>query len=346
MVDSNFFTLPTPVTLEAIMALTEATIGGNNSATDLKRSFANLAPLDQATANDISFFDNVKYLKDFTQSKAGVCFVRAKFVAQAPAQMILLMTDEPYYAYAQTAQLLYPEPAFTPGISPHAHISPDASIGANVRIDPGAVIESDVTIGEGCWIGANTVIDRGVKVGAKCRIGANCTLSHCILGNRIILHRGVHIGQDGFGFAPSRRGVIKVPQIGRVLIGDDVDIGSGTCIDRGAGPDTVIGRGCKIDNLVQIGHNCTLGNYVFIASQTGLAGSTHIGDGVMLGGQVGISGHVHIGNGAKIAAQSGVMTDVPAGATFGGAPALPARDWHRQTVAIARLAKGTHHSGS
>ena len=155
----------------------------------------------------------------------------------------------------------------------------------------------------------------------------------------MILHRGVHIGQDGFGFAPGRGGVTKVPQLGRVVIGDDVEIGSGSCVDRGAGPDTVIGAGSKIDNLVQIGHNVQVGRFVFIAAQTGIAGSSQVGDGSMLGGQVGIAGHLHIGAGAKLAAQSGVMTDIPAGSSYGGSPALPIKDWHRQTVAVAAMTK-------
>ncbi len=193
-------------------------------------------------------------------------------------------------------------------------------IGKGVRIDAGAVIGERVNIGDGCWIGANTVIGDGVEIGDGCRIGALCSISHAIIGKRALIHRGVHIGQDGFGFAPGPKGMIKVPQLGRVLIGNDVEIGSGTCIDRGAGPDTVIGNFCKIDNLVQIGHNVQMGKYVIITGQCGVSGSTQLGDGVMLGGQVGISGHVRIGERAKLAAQAGIMTDVPAGATYGGSP--------------------------
>ena len=336
MADNRFFSPPTPITVAEIVTLTGAEIA---PGTDSQRSFSNVAPLDKAAASDISFLDNVKYVHDFTQSKAGACFVRPKFVPQAPVSMVLLVTDEPYYAYALTARKLYPEAGVVATISPLAVISEAASIGKNVRIDSGAVIESGAVVGEGSWIGANSVIGSFVQLGDHCRIGANCTLSHCIVGNRVVTHRGVHIGQDGFGYAPSNKGVVKVPQLGRVIIGDDVDIGSGTCIDRGAGPDTVIGMGTKIDNLVQIAHNVQIGKFVFIAAQVGLAGSTIVGDGVMFGGQSGSSGHVTIGSGAKIAAKSGVMTDVPPGATYGGAPAMPARDWHRQTVAIAQMSK-------
>ncbi len=336
MVDARFFPSAGSLTLAEIAALTGASIAGSAEA---GKAFSSVAPLEQAGIGDISFFDNIKYLDAFCQSKAGACFVRPKFVSRAPAGMALLVTEEPYFAFAQTSTKLYPAPAWEPGISPHAHIAPSARIGAGVRVDTGAVIGEDVVIGDGCRVGANTVVDARVELGEGCQIGANCTLSHCILGKRVMLHRGVHIGQDGFGFAPSKQGVIKVPQLGRVLVGNDVEIGSGTCIDRGAGPDTTIGHHTKIDNLVQIGHNVQIGNYVFIAAQTGIAGSSTVGDGAMLGGQVGISGHLAIGAGVKLVAQSGVMHDLAAGGTFGGSPAVPARDWHRQTVALGLIIK-------
>ena len=342
MADNRFFRTSPPVSLKEITALTGAVITPSG---DDSKLFSDVAPLDRAGAGDISFLDNIKYVSSFAQSKAGACFVRQKFAAQAPDGMILLITEDPYFAYAITARRFYPEPSFTPAVSSLAVIAPNAKIGKEVRIDSGVVIGENVHIGDGCWIGANTVIDAGVEIGAGSRIGANCTLSHAILGARVILHRGVHIGQDGFGFAPSKKGVIKVPQLGRVILGDDVDVGSGTCIDRGAGPDTTVGAHTKIDNLVQIGHNVQIGKFCFIAALAGIAGSAHVGDSVMIGGQVGLTGHINIGSGAKIAAQSGVMTDVPPGATFGGSPAVPGRDWHRQTVAIAKLAKRDKNTG-
>ncbi len=253
--------------------------------------------------------------------------------------MALLVTDEPYSAYALTSRHFYPDAAVTPGISPQAIVAKSAVIGKDVRIEAGTVIGENVTIGNGSRIGANTVIGDGVEIGENCRIGALCSISHTIIGQRVTLHRGIHIGQDGFGFAPSKTGIVKVPQLGRVLIGDDVEIGAGSCVDRGAGPDTIIGASSKIDNLVQIGHNVRIGKYVIIAAQCGISGSTWIEDGVMLGGQSGLAGHLKIGAGAKLAARSGVMTDVPAGETYGGAPAVPVRDWHRQTVAVAKLGK-------
>lgn len=338
MADNRFFHNAGALSVEDITALTGAVVDASR-AQNAHNSFTNVAPLDRAGAADVSFLDNIKYTETFAASKAGACFVRPKFASRAPAGMVLFVTEEPYYCYALTARRFYPDITFTPAISPQAHISTSAIIGKDTRIDAGAVIGDGVRIGNRCWIGSGAVLHTHVELGDDCQIGANSTISHSIIGSRVILHRGVHVGQDGFGYASSKKGVVKVPQLGRVIIEDDVEIGSGTCIDRGAGPDTVIGQYTKIDNLVQIGHNVHIGKYVFIAALCGVAGSAFVGDGVMLGGQVGIAGHIRIGNGAKIAAQSGVMSDVPAGATYGGSPAIPTRDWHRQTVAISKMAK-------
>jgi UDP-3-O-[3-hydroxymyristoyl] glucosamine N-acyltransferase len=335
MVDSRFFRNAGQKTLSELAALTGATLTAQDKSTAIR----DVAPLDRAESGDVSFLDNVKYLDAFRSSKAGACFVREKFAMQAPPGMALLVTEEPYYAYALAAQAFYPQEKIAPGISLQAHVAKTAMIGQGSRIDAGAIIGEHVRIGKDCWIGAHAVIHDQVEIGDGSRIGTHSSISHAAIGQRALIHRGVHIGQDGFGFSAGPKGLIKIPQLGRVLIGNDVEIGSGTCIDRGAGPDTIIGDSCKIDNLVQIGHNVRLGKYVIVVSQVGISGSTEIGDGVMLGGQVGISGHLSLGAGAKLAARAGVITDVPAGETYGGFPAIPVRDWHRQTVAMAKLTK-------
>lgn len=312
MVDTRFFAKAHPLRLSEIAALTGATLSGDD------KTIESLAPLDAATACDVSFLDNSKYITSFAKTTAAGCFVRSKFSIHAPKGMTLLITDQPYASYATLAAHMYPTER------------------AN-GIHPTVIIGANTDIGDGVSIGPYSVIGNGVTIGANTQIGAHCSITHAIIGKDCILHRSVHIGQDGFGFAPTAKGLLKVPQLGRVIIGDNVEIGSGTCIDRGAGPDTIIGNGSKIDNLVQIGHNVQIGAHCVIVSQVGIAGSTIIGDGTMLGGQVGVSGHLHIGNGVKVAAQSGIIGDIPAGTTYGGYPAQPVRDWHRQTIALSKL---------
>lgn len=336
MVDSRFFTNHGPFTAGALAEAVGATVADPAKA---NHTLSDVAPLDRASATDVSFFDNSKYVEQFLRSEAGACFVRPKFVEQAPATMVALVTEDPYRCYALAAQRFYPAARPEAGIAASALIDPSASIGADVSIGPGAVIGADVVLGDRASIGANAVLHRGVMVGEDSSIGATSTISHALVGNRVLIHRGVHIGQDGFGFALGREGHVKVPQLGRVVIEDDVEIGSGTTIDRGTGPDTFIGEGTKIDNLVMIGHNVQIGRRAVIIGQCGISGSTRIGDGAVLAGQAGIAGHLKIGAGAKIAAKSGVMNDVPAGTSYGGTPAIPVVDWHRQTIALQRLIK-------
>jgi UDP-3-O-[3-hydroxymyristoyl] glucosamine N-acyltransferase len=338
MADPRFFPKTGTLTLEQVLELTGATLAYEGPE-GRQRVLSDVAPLDRATAADISFLDNVKYIDVFAGSQAGACFIRSKYKERAPRGMALLFTEEPYRCFALVAQKLYPSYQPSGNLSPKASIAASAKLGRGCSVDAGAFIGERADIGAGCHIGVNAVIHDGVVIGEHTHIGSNSTLSHCIVGSRVIIHRGVHIGQDGFGFALGRDRHVKVPQLGRVVIEDDVEIGSGTCIDRGAGPDTFIGQGVKIDNLVQIGHNVHIGKQSIVVAQVGIAGSTRIGDGVMLGGQAGIAGHLKIGHGARLAAQSGVMTDIPPGTSYGGSPAIEAKDWHRQTIALERLAK-------
>jgi UDP-3-O-[3-hydroxymyristoyl] glucosamine N-acyltransferase len=253
--------------------------------------------------------------------------------------MALLVSKEPYKAYALAAQAFYPAAEVVARRAPSAIIDSRAAVPDDCDIGPNVVIERGVRLGHRCRIGANTVIAAGVQIGDDCRISANVTLSHCVIGSRVVLHPGVRIGQDGFGFAPDAKAPIKVPQLGRVVIGDDVDVGANTTIDRGSGHDTVIGSGSMIDNLVQIGHNVVLGRCCILAGQVGISGSTRLDDFVMIGGQGGLAGHLHIGSGARIAAKSGLMRDVPAGETVCGSPAVPLSEFMRQTAVLQRLAK-------
>jgi UDP-3-O-[3-hydroxymyristoyl] glucosamine N-acyltransferase len=219
-----------------------------------------------------------------------------------------------------------------------------ARLESGVTVDPGAVIGPRAEIGAGTVIGPTAVIGPDVRIGRDARIGAGATITHALIGDRVVIHPGCRIGQDGFGYQMGGRGHGKVPQVGRVIIQDDVEIGAGTTIDRGAMRDTVIGEGTKIDNLVQIGHNVSVGRHCIIVAQSGLSGSVTLEDWVMLGGQVGIADHLTIGEGAQIGAASGVMHDVPAGARWIGTPAKPAREQFREFAAVTRLARQRHQS--
>jgi UDP-3-O-[3-hydroxymyristoyl] glucosamine N-acyltransferase len=339
MADTRFFARSTPKTLHELATLSGAVL---HNPTDADYVIHDVAPLDRAAAHEISFLDNPKYADLFAQTSAAACIVKEKFISVAPAGTRLLIANDPYRAYALIAQYFYPYVPLETCISSHAYIDESAQIGEACCIATGAVIGKNVNIGNRVTIGANTVLHDGVQVGDDVRIGALCSISHSIIGNRVIMHRGVHIGQDGFGFALGRDGHVKVPQLGRVIIGDDVEIGAGTCIDRGTGPDTTIGDGTKIDNLVQIAHNVQIGKNSVIAAQCGIAGSARLADGVVMGGQVGIAGHLRIGAGVRIAAQSGILSDVPAGSTIGGTPAVAIKDWHRQSVLLQKLIRAQH----
>jgi UDP-3-O-[3-hydroxymyristoyl] glucosamine N-acyltransferase len=335
MTDLRFFNRAGPYSLGELAELSGARLGGG---VDGKQLITDVAPLETAGPEDITFLDNRKYLDAFAGSRAGAAFVDERFAERAPAGMALLLTKEPYKAFARAAQAFYPAKPVIPGIAPTAIIGPAATVPADCEIGPYVVIEAGARIGARCQIGAHTVIGQAVELGDDCRVGPHVTLSHCLIGARVVLHPGVRIGQPGFGFAPDREGPVKIPQLGRVVIGDDVDIGANTTIDRGSGHDTVIGPGTMIDNLVQIGHNVVLGRGCILAGQVGISGSTKLGDFVMAGGQAGFAGHLNIGTAARVAAQAGLMRDVEPGSTVAGAPAVAITSFWRQVAVLQRLA--------
>ncbi|MGA3308433.1 MAG: UDP-3-O-(3-hydroxymyristoyl)glucosamine N-acyltransferase [Xanthobacteraceae bacterium] len=338
----DFFPTNRELTIGEIVALTRAE---PRPGIPLDRRIGNIAPLDTAQASDISFLDNPKYLGELAITRAGACMLAPRFEAAAPDDLAVLVTAEPYRAFVAVARALFPA-ALRPssifgasGRAADAHVHSSARIEAGVTIDPHAVIGPGAEIGAGTLIAAGAVIGSGVAIGRDCAIGAGATVLYALIGDRVIIHPGARIGQDGFGYLPSPQGHQKIPQTRRVIIQDDVEIGANTTIDRGSTRDTIIGEGTKIDNLVQIAHNVSIGRHCLIAGQTGLSGSVQVGDFVMMGGQVGIADHVTIGDGAMLGAQSGVMSDVSAGARWIGSPAQPVRDFMKGVAVLRRLVR-------
>lgn len=336
MADPRFFERAGPFTLGELAERCGARLA---DAAMAGRSVDDVATLDKAGPGQLTFLDNPKYTEAFAQTQAGACILHEKHVALAPAGVALLLSPKPYLTYARVAQLFYPVPRVMSGVHPTAVVDPTARLAEGVSVAAHTVIEAGAEIGAGSSIGAGTVIGRSVVLGKDCRIGPQVTLSHCLIGDRVLLHPGVRIGQDGFGFAPDPAGHVKVPQLGRVQIGSDCEVGANSTIDRGAGPDTVIGPGCWIDNLVQIGHNVILGRGCIIVAQAGVAGSTEFGDFVVLAAQSGVAGHLKIGSGVRIGAKSGVMTDIPAGESHFGIPATRVKEYFRQVATLRRLAQ-------
>ncbi len=304
-----------------------------------------LAALDRAGPGDLTFCDSRKYADQLARTRAGACFVGERLEAAVPSHVAVLRAADPYRAFVAIARELHadslrPQSSFAnDGVAPSAVIHPSARLEDGVVVDPLAVIGPGVEIGSGTVIGANAVIGAEVKIGRDCNIGIGASILCSLIGNEVIIHPGCRIGQDGYGYLAGREGLIKVPQTGRVLIQNGVEIGAGTTVDRGGLRDTVIGEGTKIDNLVQVGHNVVIGRHCIVVSQSGIAGSSVLGDGVVLGARVGVSDHARIGDGAQIAARSSVVGEVPPGVKWGGSPAKPIKQFFREIFELERLGR-------
>jgi UDP-3-O-[3-hydroxymyristoyl] glucosamine N-acyltransferase len=304
---------------------------------DAAALITDVAPLETAGPTELSFLENRKYLGAMKDSKAGFCVMLPEFADQAPQGMVPLATPHPYLAYAMIAQALYPLRPSSGVVHASASVDPAANVEADVEIGAHAVIEAGAQIGAGTIIAANATIGTNVTVGEQCRIGANSSLETCVVGDRVTIQAGARIGTAGFGFAPHPERHRAVPQLGRVLIGNDCTIGANTCVACGSGHDTVIGNNVWIDNLCQIAHNVEVGDGSILVGQVGVAGSAKMGRFVQIGGQAGVAGHVSVGDQVRIGAKSGVMGDVEAGSTIIGQPAIPEKEFWRQLIALKRL---------
>jgi UDP-3-O-[3-hydroxymyristoyl] glucosamine N-acyltransferase len=334
--DPRFFQRVGPHTLAAVVDAAAA--GGEEVEAPPRRLMLHaVAPLAAATGQDVTFcLNSHKHLPTLMATQAAAVIVHPDMRDKVPATAVAIVASDPLVAWARVAALFHPLPPVAAGIHPSAVVAGSARIDPTAEIGPLAVIGENVTIGPRGRVGAMAVIGDGVEIGLDVRIGAQATLSHALVGDRVYVYPGARIGQDGFGFAVTPNGFVTVPQIGRVVIEDDVEVGANTTIDRGALEDTVIGAGTRIDNLVQIAHNVRIGRACIIVAQVGISGSSVLEDQVVLAGQVGLVGHRTVGKGSRIGAQSGVMANVPPGSEMVGSPAQPAKTFFREIATLRR----------
>lgn len=329
--NARFYTRCGPFSLAEVAD----TAGGISAGAE--RVLTGIAPLQIAGASDVSFLTNARYASALESTGAGAVIVNSEMANRVPRSAAPIITATAYESWARVAALFHPPVPINPGIHPTAFVSPGAVVDRTSEIGAFVCIEDGVQIGPGCRIGPHASIGANVAIGENCRIGTHVSISHALLGARVCLHPGVRVGQEGFSFAKTKKGFLTIPQLGRVIIEDDVEVGANSTIDRGSVQDTIIGAGSRLDNLVQIGHNVRLGRCCVIVAQVGISGSTVLEDFVQVGGQAAMAGHLHIGQGAQIGAQAGVISDAPPGALLLGSPAQSRYQFFRQVAMLKRM---------
>lgn len=304
---------------------------------DSEMAVHGLAPVTSAGPGQLTYVAGTRYLRFLADSQAAVVLV-PRDMDIPPDNKTLIRVDSPELAFAQLLEVFHPRRRPAEGVHASAIVGRGVTLGSGSSIGPYAVLEDDACIGAGTTIGAHSYVGHGVTIGENAQIDPGCSvLEGAVIGDRVRLHCGSRISSDGFGYTNGPDGPVKLQQIGRCILEDDVEVGANSTIDRGSLGDTIVGAGTKIDNLVHIGHNCHIGRNCYIVAQVGIAGSTVLGDGVRLGGQVGVAGHLTIERGAAIGAGSGTMSNIPAGETWSGRPARPHREWLRATSTFYKL---------
>lgn len=336
MADTIFYKYTGSKSIADIVEISQATL---ISAGTENEQIENICSIETAGKNDLCFFYDKKNKGLANSIKAKACITIPELVSLVPENVICLVSENPKLAFIKLLSAFYEEYKYEPKIESTAVIAQTAQIGKNCYVGHHVVIEDDVVIGDNCSIEAGVFIGKGCKIGNNCRIASNASISYCLMGNDCYVYTGARIGQDGFGFSVVNGRHQRIPQIGRVIIGNDVEVGANSCIDRGALDDTIIGDGCRIDNLVQVAHNDKIGKCCILVAQTGIAGSCTFGDYVVCGGQTGFADHLTIGSGAQIGAQSGVMRDIEPGAIVMGSPTVPFKDFMRQVAFLQKNSK-------
>lgn len=336
MADEIFYKHSGPKTIKEIAEITKAEIVTKGKDAEQIES---ICSVDSAGDKDLCFFYDKKNKALADRIKSKACISTKELAHLVPENVILLIVDDPKAAFIDLLSAFYAEHRPEAKIESSATIAKTAKIGKNCYIGHNVVIEDEVVIGDNCVIEANSVIAHGCKIGCNCRIANNCSIAYCLMGEDCYIFTGARIGQDGFGFSVINGRHKRIPQIGRVIIGNDVEVGANTCIDRGALDDTIIGDGTRIDNLVQVAHNDKIGKCCILVSQTGIAGSCTFGDYVVCGGQTGFADHLNIGSGVQVGAQSGVMRDIEPGAIVMGTPTVPFKDFMRQVAFLQKNSK-------
>lgn len=334
MVDTRFYRNNGPFTLAKVAEICDAELVDTTKGGIEVRD---ISMMSKAGQDEICFFYDKKMKKEAAEIKATACVTNEDLLPLVPEHVIALVARNPQEAYRRLNMAMYSEPHPEPQIASTAVIAKSAKIGANCFIGEYVVIEDDVEIGDNCFINHHVVISHGCLIGRNCRIDAGARLSHTIMGNDCYIYSGAQLGSDGFGFIMGPSGHKKLPQIGRLIIGNDVEICANACIDRGALDDTIIGDGARVDNLVQIAHNVQMGRGCVMVSQTGVAGSCNFGDFVVCAGQAGVADHINIGTGAQIGAQAGVMRDIAAGEVVWATPAVPIKQAMKQIATLQKL---------